>query len=145
MIKPDATAFLRGSPGAAIAAVSNGLSNYVSWWGEDTNTGMIEGSACLHEPFNLKPKLPLVQSCAVSKDLYQSGKACGKCFQLTYDGSPSVHENDPQRGTPGSVKVQVINSGAGDSNHFDCLSGVYHELTGLDTEGFPIVFDEVAC
>merc|ERR1712151_480245 len=113
VIKPNATAFLRGSTRAASAAVSDGLSNYVSWWGEDTNEGMIEGSACLHEPFNLKPKLPLVQSCAVSEDLYQSGEACGKCFQLTYDGSPSVHENGVT-GTPGSVKVQVINSGAGD-------------------------------
>jgi hypothetical protein len=145
VIKSDTTTFLRGTTGAVRAAVSVGASNYVSWWGKDTDTAMIAGSSCLHEPFDLKPKLPLKQSCAVSEDLYQSGQACGKCFQLNYDGSPSVHQGDQQRGTPGSVKIQIINSGAGDSKHFDCLSGVYHELTGLDTDGFPITFDEVAC
>merc|ERR1711976_664112 len=124
--------------------VSVGVSNFITYWTEDTNTGAIQGSSCLHDPYRLQPKLPLVQSCAVSQDLFQNGQACGKCFVLRYDGSPSVY-GGPERGRPGSAKIQVINSGAGDTQHFDCLSGVYKQITGAAPDGYPISFSEVDC
>jgi len=118
--------------------------NFVTMWTNDADTASIKASSCLNTGLGFKPVLPLLQSCAVSEDLYKSGFTCGKCYTLHYDGAPSVYDATTS-GTPGSATVQVIDSGAGGSNHFDCLEGVFKQLTGLETDGFPITFAEVDC
>jgi len=59
----------------------------------------------------VKPKM----YCAVSEDLYQKGKGCRQCYRVSWDG---VGGTDP--GTPGSTEIQVVDSGAGGVDHFDC-------------------------
>merc|ERR1719221_1300640 len=117
------------------AAIQN---NFVTMWTSDAATAAISASSCFGQHVGFKPVLPLLQSCAVSEDLYQSGIGCGKCYTLHYGGSPSVYDATTS-GTPGSAKVQVIDDGAGGTNHFDCLEGVFTQLTGLATDGFPIL------
>jgi len=118
--------------------------NFVTMWTKDADTASISASSCFGQHVGFKPVLPVLRSCAVSEDLYQSGVACGKCYFLHYGGTPSVYDATTS-GTPGSAKVQVIDDGAGGTNHFDCLEGVFTQLTGLATDGFPITFTEVEC
>lgn len=118
--------------------------NFVTMWTSDAATASIAASSCFGQQIGFKPVLPLLQSCAVSEDVYQSGLACGKCYTLHYGGAPSVYDATTS-GTPGSATVQVIDDGAGGTNHFDCLEGVFMQLTGLATDGFPITFTEVDC
>ena len=78
--------------------------------------------------------------CAVSEDLFEGGLGCGKCFHLYYSG---VGGTDPAQ--EGSAVVQVTNSGAGGSKHFDCFDDAFQALTGIATGIFPIDYYQVDC
>ncbi len=45
----------------------------------------------------------------------------------------------------GSAEVMVTDSGAGGSNHFDCVLDSFENITGATTGIFPIEFEEVKC
>ena len=51
--------------------------------------------------------------------------------------------SDP--GRAGSAVVQVVNSGAGGSNHFDCFIDGFLTITSSSTGIFPIQFSHVNC
>ena len=122
---------------------------WISWW--DDSKYPWPKSSCLAEPFNLKPTISNLHYCAVSDNLFQlhtpqEGSICGKCFQLNYAGGPSHYwDGVPDGARAGSAIIQVINSGAGDSQHFDCLVNGFKDITGLITDGFDITYDEVPC
>eukprot|EP01083_Nonionella_stella_P239166 837384_1 len=78
--------------------------------------------------------------CAVSEDLFQGGAGCGRCYSVSYDGSPAS-----DGGRAGNTVVQVVNSGAGGSNHFDCFIDGFRRITGSSTGIFPIQFSHVDC
>ena len=124
---------------------------WISWW--DDSKYPWSKSSCLAAPFHLTPTIPNLHYCAVSDDLFQlhtlqEGSICGKCFQLNYSGGPShfpPKKYTPKEARAGSAIIQVINSGAGDSQHFDCLTNAMRDVTGLADNGFDITYDEVAC
>lgn len=86
------------------------------------------------------PYLTPGMHCAVSEDLFQGGLGCGKCFHLSYNG---VGGTNPAQA--GSAIVQVTNSGAGGSKHFDCFDDAFEELTGIATGIFPLEYYQVDC
>ncbi|KAL3779624.1 hypothetical protein HJC23_008963 [Cyclotella cryptica] len=88
----------------------------------------------------LSPYITSGNYCAVSEDLFQGGAACGRCYSITYDGSSATNP-----GKAGNAVVQVVNSGAGGSNHFDCFIDGFHTITSASTGIFPVKFSHVAC
>lgn len=68
--------------------------------------------------------------CAVSDDLYDDGVGCGDCYLIEYD---AADPNTQGTTTSGSAIVQVVESGAGGSKHFDCYVDAYRTITGTDT------------
>merc|ERR1719296_423167 len=69
----------------------------------------IEGSSCrFADPrggglyITHSPSIQKQLYCAVSEDLYEDGRTCGRCYRLLYDGEPGVH------GTPAGVQGSVI-------------------------------------
>jgi len=77
--------------------------------------------------------------CAVSDDLYASG-GCGACYRLSWDGSSGT-----DAGTPGSAEIQVVDTGAGGSVHFDCFEDAHEAITGTATGIFPIHYELIDC
>jgi len=78
--------------------------------------------------------------CAVSEDLFKGGAGCGKCYSVSYDGSPASNP-----GRAGSAVIQVVNSGAGGANRFDCFINGFKTISGSSTGIFPIKFLPVNC
>eukprot|EP00927_Polykrikos_kofoidii_P006047 TRINITY_DN12440_c0_g1_i1.p1 TRINITY_DN12440_c0_g1~~TRINITY_DN12440_c0_g1_i1.p1 ORF type:complete len:290 (+),score=19.95 TRINITY_DN12440_c0_g1_i1:98-871(+) len=76
--------------------------------------------------------------CAVNRSLYGGGAGCGKCFRVSYDGSPAT---DP--GRPGSLVVQVVDSGS--SKTFDCQVNAFQAISGAATGIFPVSYQPVDC
>lgn len=81
--------------------------------------------------------------CAVSSDLYAAGAICGACYQLIYDGSSG--NTDP--GVAGSEVIQVVDSGAGGNDHFDCFIDAFESITGARTGIFTVgtTYRQVNC
>jgi len=69
--------------------------------------------------------------CAVSDSLYQGGKGCGKCYQLT--------------GQAGTRTVQVVSRMENSERLFDCQLDSFQAITGQVTSVFPITWEEVDC
>ncbi|GKY99169.1 hypothetical protein MPSEU_000872400 [Mayamaea pseudoterrestris] len=78
--------------------------------------------------------------CAVSDDLYESGVTCGSCYRVSYSGSGG---SDP--GKAGSAVIQVVDSGAGGSKHFDCYLTAHQAISGANTGVFPVAYAKVNC
>ena len=78
--------------------------------------------------------------CAVSEDLFQGGAGCERCYSVSYDKSQASDQ-----GRADSAVVQVVNSGAGGSNHFDCFIDSFRTITSSSTGVFPIRFSHVNC
>lgn len=88
-----------------------------SWWKPYINSGMY---------------------CAVNEALKDSGMGCGRCYKISYDGSPAT---DP--GRAGSAKIQVVDSGS--AHEFDCYVNAFKKITGARTGVFPITYKEIPC
>jgi len=133
------------SVGMADAATKGTLTMWTS--GERT----IEGSSCrFSDPrgggLSGIPHGAYIENqdyCAVSADLYEGGKACGRCYKLTYAGQGGLHGTPA--GEPDSVVVKVVDSGAGGTNHFDCHLTAYTRLTHTAPGIFPISFERTKC
>ena len=78
--------------------------------------------------------------CAVSDDLFSNGVGCGSCYRVVYNG---VGGTDP--GVAGSAIIQVVNSGAGGTKHFDCFLTAHKKITSASTGIFPVAYTKVAC
>jgi len=79
--------------------------------------------------------------CAIGEE-YGIGEHCGKCYRLTSTN------NNGRHGTPGQVGSAVImvsNSGAGGSNHFDCILESFQEITGATSGVFDITYEQTEC
>ena len=120
--------------------------NFMTWWNDK---GDYSDSSCLHNPYNLTPTMTKSHHyCAVSADIFNDGgkgAACGDCYEISYDGGKSMGGLIPEGARAGSAKIQVINSGAGGTKHFDCLDGAFSQITGLHTDGMPITYKKIAC
>ena len=84
------------------------------------------------------PYLAARAYCAADDALYNSGAACGSCWQVAYDGSPAT-----DLGRPGSAVVQIVDSGS--AKTFDCHLDVFKAITGASTGIFPITYTPVDC
>eukprot|EP00419_Tripos_fusus_P012369 CAMPEP_0172663102 /NCGR_PEP_ID=MMETSP1074-20121228/5714_1 /TAXON_ID=2916 /ORGANISM="Ceratium fusus, Strain PA161109" /LENGTH=428 /DNA_ID=CAMNT_0013479049 /DNA_START=125 /DNA_END=1411 /DNA_ORIENTATION=- len=91
----------------------------------------------MHSPAATSPYITQRAYCAVNARLYRQGAACGQCFRVSYEGGPAT-----PKGKPGSLVVQVVNSGR---TTFDCHEAAFKKITG-STEGiYPINFEPVQC
>jgi hypothetical protein len=79
--------------------------------------------------------------CAVSDDLYENGVGCGKCYTIVYNSA----DGGTDTATSGTANVQVVDSGAGGSEHFDCFVTAFETLTGIKTGIFPVSFTQIDC
>ena len=120
--------------------------NFMTWWDDK---GDYSDSECLHYPYNLTPTMTKSHHyCAVSKDIFNDGgkgAACGDCYEISYDGGKSMGGRTPEGARAGSAKIQVINSGAGGTKHFDCLDGAFSQITGTKPDVMPITYKKIAC
>uniref|UniRef100_A0A7S1UP23 Expansin-like EG45 domain-containing protein n=1 Tax=Grammatophora oceanica TaxID=210454 RepID=A0A7S1UP23_9STRA len=118
----------------------------LTWWTDSLSA--VEGSSCEYSKTAsiaqgsswATPYVDPGFHCAVSDDLYDGGAGCGKCYHLVYDG---VGGTNPA--TAGDAYVQVTNSGAGGTKHFDCFDDAFVALTGISTGIFPLSYYEVPC
>ena len=118
----------------------------LTWWTD--SQGAVEGGSCEYSKAAsvmngatwLAPYLAPGFHCAVSDDLFQGGLGCGKCFHLYYSGVGGTNQAQE-----GSALIQVTNSGAGGSKHFDCFDGAFQALTGISTGIFTIDYYQVDC
>lgn len=130
--------------GIADAAAQSG---WATMWAT-TNQDLI-GSSCeyanapvdsLTDPV-LASYLRTGYHCAIGEE-FGIGEPCGKCYRLT-----SLNDNG-RHGTPGatsSAVVMVSNSGAGGTNHFDCILESFQAITGATSGVFDITYEQTAC
>ena len=86
------------------------------------------------------PYIHTSMHCAMSSDFFNEGEGCGKCFQLDYGGKSGTN-----LASAGLAIVQVTNSGASGSDHFDCFDNVFYQLTGIMMGIFPISYQKMDC
>jgi len=128
-------------PNLGAAGVKGGM----TMWSNDEST--VVGGACQFankQTGGLRAKSarsPYIQNrgyCAVNSQRWRGGDACGECYQISYHGEAA---SDP--GRPGSVEIQVVDSGA--DKDFDCELPAFKKATGSVTGIFPITFKQVPC
>ena len=116
-------------------------------WTTDSNA--VKGSSCEYATSTATsgPSEPWLTNyvnpgmyCAVSDDLYQSGVGCGSCYRVVYNG---VGGTDPA--VAGSALIQVVDSGAGGTKHFDCYITAHKRITSATTGVFPVAYAKVPC
>ena len=142
------TVSVLSSPGQQQHRELSTVKPWISKWQDSAAPGVAPPeSSCLHYPHNLTPTIKNHYYCAVSDDLFQNGDICGQCFEITYTGYAYSHYNPSNipDGTPGSAIIQVINSGAGNVTHFDCLLNGYKDITGLITDGVEMTYKKATC
>jgi len=118
----------------------------ITWWTDSFDLGAKDASCSFYQTARLMllnqdhPMESFLDDyiqkgmyCSVSDDLYQDGANCGKCFSI-------------QVGASGSIIVQVVNDGAGGSDHFDCFDTAYQEMsTGEELVKVDMTYQEVPC
>ena len=118
----------------------------LTWW--TSSYSDVQGGSCEYahvdsvyqgDLWNV-PYIHTGMHCAVSSDLFNDGEGCGKCFELDYGGKGGTNP-----ASAGSAIIQVTNSGAGGSDHFDCFDNAFYQLTGITTGIFPISYREMDC
>lgn len=73
--------------------------------------------------------------------LFDNGKACGRCYKISFGGS-----GGSDGGRAGSEVIQVVNSGHMAHNAvFDCQVDAFEAITGARTGVYPINYEEVDC
>jgi len=92
----------------------------------------------LTSPAATSPYVAALAYCAADDGLYAGGAACGNCYRVSYDGSPTT---DP--GHPGSLVVQIVDSGS--AKTFDCQLTAFQAITGASTGVFPVDYEPVDC
>jgi hypothetical protein len=75
---------------------------------------------------------------AVDNILWNGGEACGKCYQVAYDGNGGT---DP--GRAGETTIQVVDTGS--AKPFDLIYDAFNEATGAGTGVFPASWQQVPC
>jgi len=135
-------------PSLTTPTPSTGAQGFTTTWTSDPNT--IQGGACEYATPSataqgdswLSPFVTAGNYCGVTLDLFEGGAACGRCYLVSYDGSPAT---DP--GRPGEQIVQIVETGTAGSydNLFDCFIDAKERITGSPTGIFPITYTQVDC
>lgn len=127
---------------ATIGPVYSGL---MTMWAEG-NPGPVTASSCEYASSAatslgsswLVPYVKPLYYCAVNSNLYLSGKGCGRCFRISYNGTGGT---DP--GRAGSTDIQVVDSGS--AKEFDCHLTAFSAITNATTGVFPIQYQQIEC
>merc|ERR1719162_488271 len=131
----------------AVTSTATSMQGWATMW-STTNQDLI-GAACEYAstPVNsvvdevLASYLRTGYHCAIGEE-FGKGEHCGKCYRLRSLNDAGRH------GTPGSADSAVImvsNSGAGGTNHFDCILDGFQAITSATTGVFDITYEETAC
>jgi len=112
------------------------------WTTNDATTGAFcefaaKGVGLSHLPRHIRKGL----QCAIG-DEAGKGEHCGRCYKVT-SKSDSGTAGTP--GKMGSAEVMITDSGAGGSEHFDCVVDSFEDITGARTGIFDIEFEQTVC
>jgi len=131
--------------GNATMRVSAGGPGHMTMWSASEST--VVGGACqfanpglggLRASSAASPYVHSKMYCAGNKKTFAMGDACGRCFEISYDGAAAT-----DAGRPGSTIIQVVDSGA--DAEFDCELAAFKTITGSITGIFPISYSQVPC
>ena len=138
-----------GAPATSLPTESTvGSTGELTWW-TASEPGPLQGSSCeyassaatTHDASWLSTYVSGGMYCAVSDDLFANGEGCGKCYRVTYT-SGGTNDSEAQSGT---ADIQVVNSGAGGTEHFDCFEDAHKAITGISTGIHPVSYYEIPC